>query len=162
MSWWGSISAGNLVALMWRWYVKWFENVNWFILSFCCVKVFTVKRLIFTFEQLIQAFRTGPATINSLISHRGHPSCQHLTAQAVTWLRQLTSACLSINHSVTSKYCDMAIYEPIFMNSLSWLSSWFEPPERKPVQTQILTRPGAEPHPPTSSFCLALPGLSFL
>lgn len=40
------------------------------------------------------------------------------------------------------------------MNSLSWLSSWFEPPERKPAQTQILTRPGAEPHPPTSSFCL--------
>lgn len=121
----------------------WFEDVNWLILSLCCVKVFTVKRLIFTLEQLIQAVRTGPATINSLISHRGHPSCQHLTAQAVTWLRHV---CESI--SVTSKYCYMRL-----MNSLSWLSSLFEPPERKPVQTN--------PHPTwrwtTPSHFLRLP-----
>lgn len=70
----------------------WFEDVNWLILSLCCVKVFTVKRLIFTLEQLIQAVRTGPATINSLISQRTSlVSTPHCTSS------HLTQTCLWIN-----------------------------------------------------------------
>lgn len=69
----------------------WFEDVNWLILSLCCVKVFTVKRLIFTLEQLIQAVRTSHYKQSYQPQRTSLVSTPHCTSS------HLTQTCLWIN-----------------------------------------------------------------
>lgn len=89
--------------------MKWFENVNLAILSLCCVKVFTVKRLIFTFEQLIQD-RTSHYKQSYQPQRTSLVSTPHCTSSHLT---RTTLACLWITHSFTS---NIFLYSDLWTN----------------------------------------------